>query len=86
MYHCNQSINSSEFFQFIAYRIRDTPFDIDIDIIKQCNESDNLNLVLNAKFSHKIWLFLMKQPIYIKQQFENTEYNISMQNDISIES
>jgi len=75
LYHSNQSLKARIFFQFRAYRLEDTPYANP----PECNDSDNndnkLNLILNAKFDHEIWQFLMKEPICVKQQWEISSNN-----------
>lgn len=70
-YHSNQSLNDNIFFPFIAYRLESIPYDFQKDIIEECNEDGELNLVLNAMVDIKVWRFLLKEPIYVKMQFHH---------------
>ena len=65
-YHSNQCPTSDIFFQFIAYRKKHVPFYFDTEY----EQPDNLNLTLNAKWSERVWLFLMKKPTHIQQEFD----------------
>ena len=67
--HSNQSIDAEVFFRFCIYNVDTIPYDIEKDIVLQNDDhSSRLNLILNAKFDDKIYLFLMKEPIYVKEQ------------------
>jgi len=58
IYHSNQSVQSSIFFQFESY------------CISKINEYVGvLNLTLNAKFNVYTWVFQMRHPINIIQKF-----------------
>ena len=63
-YHSNQCPTAHIFFQFIAYRKKHVLFYFND------NEQNNLNLILNAIWCDKVWLFLMKKPINIRQEFD----------------
>jgi len=65
----NQSVKAEHFFQFRPHYIEYTPYDIEKDIIQECNEDGKLNLILHAKQNELIALFLGKKPIYVKEQF-----------------
>ena len=68
--HSGQSLKAEFFWPFDIHPIDYTPFDIEKDIILCNNESSQLNLILHAKFDDKTRLFLMKQPIYLKEAFK----------------
>ena len=66
--HSYQSLKAKVFFRFYLQLIENLPYDIHEDIILRRNECSKFNLILNARFDSRTWLFLMKQPIYLKQQ------------------
>ena len=67
--HSGQSIKAEFFWPFTIQPIEYSPFDIEKDIVLCNNEDSKLNLILHAKFDDQSRLFLMKQPIYLKEEF-----------------
>ena len=70
--HSYQSLKAEVFFPFSWYRIGDLPqhfHDLNVPYDIQLHDaSSKFNLILNAKFNSRTWLFLMKKPIYLKQK------------------
>ena len=73
---CNQSgqsIKAEFFWEFCIVPMNRGPFEIEKDIVLCNNEDSKLNLILHAKFDDQTRLFLMKQPVYLKEVFNSKE-------------
>ena len=80
LYHANQSSNAHIFFPFLPYIHGTVPYrendDNRKELYSDLYNSIRLNLILNAKCDHEIWLFLMKKPIHIQQEFEDKNHSL----------